>query len=80
MARLRFANRYRVCGTVGLPVEEFSSDGEVCLNRLCQPKRTSSHEGSEIEPSKENEDRELTPTGQFARGFVGRYIEVYFSL
>jgi hypothetical protein len=38
MARLRFANRYRVCGTVGLLVEEFSSNRQVCLNRLCQPR------------------------------------------
>jgi len=38
MARLRFANRYRVCDTVGLLVEEFSSNGKVCLNHLCQPR------------------------------------------
>ena len=38
MARLRFANRHRVCGTVGLLVEEFSSNGKMCLNRLCQPR------------------------------------------
>jgi glycoprotein endo-alpha-1,2-mannosidase len=29
------------------------------------------HEGSEIEPSKENGDRELNATGEFARRFVG---------
>lgn len=29
------------------------------------------HEGSEIEPSKENGDRELIATGEFARRFVG---------
>src|SRR5215472_15026330 len=38
MARLHFANRYRICGTVGLLVENFSSNGKVCLNHLCQPR------------------------------------------
>jgi hypothetical protein len=38
MARLRFTNRFRVCGTVVLPVEKFSAIGQQCLNCLCQPK------------------------------------------
>src|SRR5258708_7225069 len=36
MARLRFTNRFRVCDNVTLPVETFSSNGEQCLNCLCQ--------------------------------------------
>ena len=36
MARLRFTNRFRVCDKVTLPVEFFSSNGEQCLNWLCQ--------------------------------------------
>jgi len=56
MARLHFANRYRVCGTVGLPVEHFSSNGKVCLNHLCQPRgqgRKSIEFGSGKEPGNE---------------------------
>ena len=37
-ARLRFTSRYRVCGKVVLPVEDFSANGQQCLNRLCQPR------------------------------------------
>ena len=29
---------YRVCGKVVLPVEEYSLNGEFCLNCLCQPR------------------------------------------
>src|ERR1700733_4404589 len=38
MARLRFTNRVRVCCNVVLPVEYFSSNGQLCLNCLCQPR------------------------------------------
>ena len=38
MARLRFASRAPVCATVVLPVEDFSANGQQCLNRLCQPR------------------------------------------
>ena len=36
IARLRFTNRVPVCDTVVLPVEEFSANGEQCLNWLSQ--------------------------------------------
>src|SRR5579864_3798824 len=38
MARLRFTIRAPVCWNVVLPVEKFSSNGELCLNCLCQPR------------------------------------------
>src|SRR5580704_8540779 len=37
-ACLRFTNWAPVFGTVVLPVEEFSANGQQCLNRLCQPR------------------------------------------
>src|SRR5579859_7821370 len=37
-ARLRFTNRAPVCCNVVLPVEKFSSNGQLCLNCLCQPR------------------------------------------
>jgi hypothetical protein len=36
--RLRFANRATVCSTLVLPVEECSSNGELCLNWLSHPR------------------------------------------
>ena len=35
-ARLRFANRVSVCGILVLPVEDYSANGEQCLNCLSQ--------------------------------------------
>ena len=35
-ARFRFTNRVPLCGTVVLPVEEISANGEQCLNCLSQ--------------------------------------------
>src|SRR5208283_4245031 len=37
-ARLRFTNRRAVCSKLILPVEDFSSNGEQCLNWLSQPR------------------------------------------
>ena len=37
-ARLRFANRFRVCAKVVLPVDYFSSNGQQCLNCLSHPR------------------------------------------
>src|SRR5580704_13634165 len=37
-ARLRFTSRAPVCGKVVLPVEDFSANGQQCLNCLCQPR------------------------------------------
>jgi hypothetical protein len=34
--RLRFANRFLLCGNGILLVDDFSSSGEQCLNRLSQ--------------------------------------------
>jgi hypothetical protein len=37
-ARLRFTSRASVCSNVVLPVERFSSNGQLCLNCLCHPR------------------------------------------
>src|SRR5215210_6097678 len=38
MARLRFANRFRVCPYCRPAVDCFSANGQQCLNYLCQPR------------------------------------------
>jgi len=42
-ARLRFTSRAPVCCNVVLPVEIFSSNGQLCLNCLCQPRGKGKH-------------------------------------